>query len=205
MYLTCVSKFHIRLSLVDLIPPHHMANFWYRLAVHGYQCIKPAGELRPNLPRPQDLVEERRSSPGSTAIWYTNFRRRAQYLPPAEERMVGQCHYNPRKCAVTECLHRFAKANRDHRLEATRMVARLLRQPYTTSRTCLIIRALPVLKGDGLSRAETYLDAGMQLTLFVAPTKRWRPVTGATYRAANNLMQTPQSLIRQTLRGILAQ
>ena len=54
----------------------------------------------------------------------------------------------------------------------------------------MIIRALPVLTGDGLTCAETFLDTGMHLTPSVTPTKQWRPVTGATYIAANNLMQT---------------
>ena len=65
--LACVAKFHIPLSLVELIPPDHMPDFRYRVAVHQYQCIKLAGELRHNLPMPQDWVEER-SSCGGTAI-----------------------------------------------------------------------------------------------------------------------------------------
>ena len=69
----------------------------------------------------------------------------------------------------------------------------------------MVIRALPVLTGDGLTWAETFLDTGMHLTPFVTPTKQWRPVTGATYMAANSLMQTAQSVIRGTVRGILAQ
>ena len=69
----------------------------------------------------------------------------------------------------------------------------------------MVIRALPVLTGDGLSGAETCLDAGMHLTPSVTPAKQWQPVTGATYMAASNLMQTAQSPIRGTVRGILAQ
>ena len=69
----------------------------------------------------------------------------------------------------------------------------------------MIIRALPVLTGDGLTCAETFLDTGMHLTPSVTPTKRWRPVTVATYITANNLMQAAQSLIMGTVRGILAQ
>ena len=69
----------------------------------------------------------------------------------------------------------------------------------------MVIRALPVLTGDGLTWAETFLDTGMHVTPSVTPTKQWRPVTRATYMAANSLMQTAQSLIRGTVRGILAQ
>ena len=69
----------------------------------------------------------------------------------------------------------------------------------------MVIRALPVLTGDGLTRAETFLDAGMLLTPSVTPAKQWRPVTGATYVAASYLLQTAQSLIKGTVRGILAQ
>ena len=60
----------------------------------------------------------------------------------------------------------------------------------------MVITALPVLTGDGLTWAETFLDTGMHLTPYVTPTKQWRPVIGATYMAANSLMQTAQSLIR---------
>ena len=45
----------------------------------------------------------------------------------------------------------------------------------------------------------------MHLTPSVTPAKQWRPVTGATYVAASNLMQTAQSLIKGTVPGILAQ
>ena len=69
----------------------------------------------------------------------------------------------------------------------------------------MVIRALPVLTGDGLTWAETFLDTAMHLTKSVTPTKQWRPVIGATYMAANSLMQTAQSLITGTVRGILAQ
>ena len=200
-----VAKFHIPLSLVELIPPDHMLDFRYRVAVHQYQCIKLAGELRHNLPMPQNSLEEPRSSSGGTAIWSTAFRRRAQCSPPTEEHLVRQCHYNPRKRAVAGSQQRSAKPKRDHRLETRRTVTKLLRQPYTVSRACMVIRALPVLTGDGLTCAETFLDTGMHLTPSVTPTKPWRPVTGATYMAANNLMQTAQSLIRETVRGILAQ
>ena len=92
-----VAKFHIPLSLVNSIPPDHMPDFRYRVAVHQYGCMQLAGELRRNLPMPQDPVEERCSSSGGTAIWYTAFRRRAQCLTPTEERLVRQFHYNPRK------------------------------------------------------------------------------------------------------------
>ena len=95
-----VARFHIPLSLVESIPPDHMPDFRYRVAVHQYHCMKLAADLRHNLPMPKDWVEERRSSSGGTAIWYTTFRRRAQCLPPTEERLVRQCHYNPRKRAV---------------------------------------------------------------------------------------------------------
>ena len=200
-----VAKFHIPLPLVESIPPDHMPDFRYRVAVHQYQCLKLAGELRHNLPMPQDSVEERRSSSGGTAIWYTTFRRRARCLPRTEERLVRQCHYNPRKHAVTGSQQRSAKPKRDHRLETRRTVAKLLRQPYTVPRACMVIRALPVLTGDGLALAETFRDTGMHLTPSVTPTKQWRPVTGATYMAANNLMQTAQSLIKGTVRGILAE
>ena len=47
-----------------------------------------------------------------------------------------------------------------------------------------------MLTGDGLTCADTFLDTGMHLTLSVTPTKQWRPVTRATYMAANNLMET---------------
>ena len=67
-------------------------------------------------------------------------------------------------------------------------MAKLLRQPYTAPRACMVIRALPVLTGDGLTWAETFLDTGMPLTPFVTATKQWRLVTVATYMAANNLM-----------------
>ena len=190
---------------MELIPPDHIPDFRYRVALHQYQCIKLAGELRHNLPMPQDSVEERHSSSGGTAIWYTTFRRRAFSLPPTEERLVRPCHYNPRKCAVTGSQQRSAKPKRDHRLQTRRTVAKLLRQPYTVPRACMVIRGLPVLTGDGLTWAETFLDIGMHLTRSVTPTKQWRPVTGATYMAANNLMQTAQSLIRGRVRGILAQ
>ena len=69
----------------------------------------------------------------------------------------------------------------------------------------MVIRALPVFTWDGLTWAETFLDTGMHRTPSVTPTKQWRPVTGATYMAANSLMQDAQSLIRGTVRGILAQ
>ena len=69
----------------------------------------------------------------------------------------------------------------------------------------MVIRALPVLTGDGLTGAETFLDAGVHLTPSVTPSKQWRPVTGATYVAASNLLQTAQSRIRGTVRGILVQ
>ena len=200
-----VAKFHIPLSLVELIPYDHMPDFRYRVAVHQYQCIKLAGDLRHNLPMPQASVEERRSSLGGTAIWYTTFRRRAQCLPPTEERLVRRCHYNPRKRAVTGSQQRSAKPKRDHWLETRRTVAKLLRQLYTVPRACMVIRALPVLTRDGLTWAETFLDTGMHLTPSVTPTKQWRPVTRATYMAANNVMQAAQSLIRGTVRGILAQ
>ena len=72
-----VAKFHILLSLVHSIPRDHMPDFRYKVAVHQYECMQLAGELRHNLPMPQDPVEERRSSSGGTAIWYTAFRRRA--------------------------------------------------------------------------------------------------------------------------------
>ena len=143
-----------------------------------------AGELRHNLPMPQDPVEGRRSSSGGTAIWYTAFRRRAQCLPPTEERLVRQCHYNPRKRSAAGSRPSSAKPKRDHRLETRRTVGKLIRQPYTVPRACMVIRALPVLTRDGLSGAETFLDAGMHLTPSVTPSKRWRPVTGATYVAA---------------------
>ena len=139
------AKFHIPLSLVNSIPPDHMPDFRYRVVVHQYGCMQLAGELRHNLPMPQDPVEERRSSSGGTAIWYTAFRRRAQYLPPTEERLVRQCHYNPRKRSAAGSQQRSAKPKRDHRLETRRTVAKLLRQPYTVPRACMIIRALPVL------------------------------------------------------------
>ena len=84
-------------------------------------------------------------------------------------------------------------------------MTKLLRQPYTVPRVYMVIRALSVLTGDGLTCAGTFLDTGIHLTPSVTPTKQWRPVTGATYMAANNLMQTAQSLIRGTVRGILAQ
>ena len=200
-----VAKFHIPLSLVESIPPDHMPDFRYTVAVHQYQSMQLAGELRHNLPMPQDSVEERRSSSGGTAIWYTAFRRRAQCLPPTEERLVRHCHYNPRKRSTAGSQQRSAKPKRDHRLETRRTVAELPRQPYTVPRACMIIRALLVLTGDGLTCAETFRDTGMHLTPFVTPAKQWRPVTGATYMAANNLMQTAQSLIRGTVRGILAQ
>ena len=200
-----VAKFHIPLSLVELIPPDHMPDFRCKVAVHQYQCIKLAGELRHNLSMPQDSVEERCSSSGGTGIWYTPFRRRAQCLPPTEEHLVRQCHYNPRKRAVTGSQQRSAKPKRDHRLETRRTVAKLLCQPYTVPRACMVIRALPVLTGDGLTWAETFLNTGMHVTPSVTPTKQWRPVTGATYMAANNLMQTALLLIRGTVRGILAQ
>ena len=200
-----VARFHIPLSLVESIPPDHMPDFRYRVAVHQYHCMKLAADLRHNLPMPQDSVEERRSSSGGTAIWYTTFRRRAQCLPPTEERLVRQCHYNPRKRAVAGSQQRSAKPKRDHRLETRRTVTKLLRQPYTVPRVCMVIRALSVLTGDGLTCAETFLDTGIHLTPSVTPTKQWRPVTGATYMAANNLMQTAQLLIRGTVRGILAQ
>ena len=69
----------------------------------------------------------------------------------------------------------------------------------------MVISALPVLTGDGLTWAETFLDTGMHLTLSITPTKQWRLLTGATYMAPNNLMQTAQSLIRGTVRGMRAQ
>ena len=72
-----VAKFHIPLSPVRSIPPDHMPDFRYNVAVHQYKCMQLAGELRHNLPMPQDPVEERRSSSGGTAIWYTAFRCRA--------------------------------------------------------------------------------------------------------------------------------
>ena len=200
-----VTKFHIPLSLVESIPPDHMPDFWYRVAVHQYQCMKLAGELRHNLPMLQDSVEERRSSSVGTAIWYTAFRRRAGCLPPTEEHLVRQCHYNPRKRPVAGSQRRSAKPKRDHRLETRRTVTKLLRQPYTVPRACMIIRALPVLTGDGLTCAETFLDTCIHLTPSVTPTKQWRPVTRATYMAANNLMQMAESLIKGTVRGILAQ
>ena len=53
----------------------------------------------------------------------------------------------------------------------------------------MVIRGLPVLTGDGLTWAETFLDIGMHLTPSVTPTEQWRPVTGATYMAASTLMQ----------------
>ena len=190
---------------MELIPPDHMPDFRYRVAVHQYQCIKLAGELRHNLPMPQDSVAERHSSSGGTAIWYTTFRRTAQCLPPTEERLVRQCHYNPRKRAVTGSQQRSPKPKRDHRLETRPTVAKLLRQPYTAPRACMVVRALPILTGDGIIWAETFLDTSMHLTPSVTPTKQWRPVTEATYMAANNLMQTAQSPIRGTVRGILAQ
>ena len=84
-------------------------------------------------------------------------------------------------------------------------MAKLLRQPYTVPRACMLIRALPVLTGDGLTCAETFLDTGMHLTPSVTPAKQWRPVTGATYIAASVLIQTAQSLSRGTVRGILAE
>ena len=199
-----VAKFHVPLSLVELIPPDHMPDFRYKVAVHQYQCMKLAGELRHNLPMPQDSVEEWRSSSGGTAMWYTTFRRRAQCLLPTEERLVRQCHYNPRKRAVAGSQQRSAKPKRDHRLETRRTVPKFLRQPYTVPRACMVVRSLPVLTGDGLNCAETLLDTGMHLTPSVTPTKQWRPVTGATYMAANNLMRTAQSMIRGTVRGILA-
>ena len=151
-----------------------------------------------NLPMPQDPVEGRRSSSGGTAIWYTAFCRRAQCLPPTEEHLVRQCPYNPRKRSAAGGHPSSAKPKRDHRLETRRTVAKLLRQPYTVPRACMVIRALPVLTGDGLTGAETFLDAGMHLTPSVTPAKQWRPVTGATYVAASNLLQTAQSLIRGT-------
>ena len=83
------------LSFVSSISPNHMPDFRYRVASHQYECMQLAGELRHNLPMPQDPVEGRRSSSGGTAIWYTAFRRRAQCLPPTEERLVRQCHYHP--------------------------------------------------------------------------------------------------------------
>ena len=110
------AKFHILLSLVELIPPDHMPDFRYKVAVHQYQCIKLAGELRHNLPMPKGSVEERSSSSGGTAIWYTTLRRRAQCLPPTEEHLVRQCHYKPRKRAVTGSQQRSAKPERDHTL-----------------------------------------------------------------------------------------
>ena len=164
-----VAKLHIPLSLVESIPPDHMPDFRYRVAVHQYQCMKLAGELRHNLPMPQDSDEERRSSSGGTAIWYTAFRRRAQCLPPTEEHLLRQCHYNPRKRAVAGSQQRSAKPKRDHKLETRRTVMKLLRQPYTVQRACVVIRALPVLTGDGLTWAETFLDTGMHLTPSVTP------------------------------------
>ena len=171
-----VEKFHIPLSLVRSIPPDHMPDFRYRVAVHQYECMQLAGELRHHLPMPQDQVEERRSSSGGTAIWYTAFRRRAQCLPRTEERPVRQCHYNPRKRSAAGGHQRPAKPKRDHRLETRRTVAKLLRQPYTIPRACMVIRALSVLTGDGLTAAETLLDAGMHLTTSVTPAKQWQRV-----------------------------
>ena len=166
-----VAKFHIPLSLEELIPPDHMPDFRYRISVHQYECIKLAGELRHNLPMPQDSVEEQHSSSGGTAICYTTFRRRLQCLPPTEERLVRQCHYNPRKRAVTGSQHRSVKPKRDHTLETRRTVAKLLCQPYAVPRARMVIKALPVLTRDGLTRAETFLDTGMHLTPSVTPTK----------------------------------
>ena len=68
-------------------------------------------------------------------------------------------------------------------------MAKILRQPYTVPRAYMVIRALPVVTGDGLTGAETFLDAGMHLAPSVTPAKLWRPVTGATYVAASNLLQ----------------
>ena len=84
-------------------------------------------------------------------------------------------------------------------------MAKLLREPYIVPRAYMTIRALPVLRGDGLTCAETFLDRGMHLTPSVTPAKQWRPVTGATCMAASNLMQTAQLLMRGTVRGILVQ
>ena len=69
----------------------------------------------------------------------------------------------------------------------------------------MIIRALPVLTGDGLTGAEAFLGAGNHLTPCVTPAKQWWTVTRATYMAASNLMQTAQSLIKGIVRGMLAQ
>ena len=180
---------------MELIPPDHMPDFRYMVALHQYQCIQLAAALRHNLAMPQDLVEELRSSSGETAIWYTTFRRRAQCLPPTEEHLVRPCHYNPRTRAVTGSQQRSAKPKTDHRLETRRTVAKLLRQPYNVPRACMVIRSLPALTGDGLTWAEIFLDTGMHLTPFVNPTKQWRLVTRATYMAAKDLIQTAQSLI----------
>ena len=152
-----VAKFHIPLSFVELIPPDHMPDFRYRVGVHQYQCIKLAAALRHNLPM-QDSVEERRSSSGGTAISYTTVRRRARCLPPTEDPLVRQCHYNPRKRAVTGSPQRSAKPKVDHRVETSRTAAKCLRQQYTVPRACMVIRALPVLTGDGLTWAETFKE-----------------------------------------------
>ena len=133
--------------------------------------MKLAGELCHNLPMQQDSAEERRSSSGGTAIWYTTFRRTAVCLSPTEERLVQQCHYNPRQRAVAGSQQRSAKPKRDHRLGTRRTVTRLLRQPYTVSRPGMVIWALPVMTGDILTCAETFLDTGMHLTPSVTPHK----------------------------------
>ena len=118
---------------------------------------------------------------------------------------MRQCHYNPRKRPAASGHQRRAKPKRHRRLETKRTVAKILRQPYTVPRACMVIRALPVLTRDLLTGAETFLDVGMHLTPSVTPVKQWCPVTGATYVAASNQLQTAQSLIRGTVRGILAQ